>query len=277
MSKHCTRRRFLAEAGRLAGSTLLGAGSVSLVAGAPPPGALPRRRLGRTGVEVSVLGVGLAPMGMADYSPQEFRTVVGAALDEGVSYFDVQPNYGEAEKCRRIAGDRTAMRTARRPAGRSADQRAFPDAAQQLFEPGEVPGAKLGAPFVLDVAEDVVDFRVRGAPAPGEADHPRATPAGRVGPDDVAEPLQTPEQLVHGLLAHAGALSESAGANSIRTRKLQHRHVRHAQLLETGRIELLDDAVLDRLGRDPQQRADEHVPGPNGRACRRRGPGRFGC
>ena len=98
MSKHCTRRKFLAEAGRLAGSTLLGAGSVSLVAGAPPAGALPRRRLGRTGVEVSVLGVGLAPMGMANYSPQEFRTVVGAALDEGVSYFDVQPNYGEAEK-----------------------------------------------------------------------------------------------------------------------------------------------------------------------------------
>ena len=99
MSEHCTRRKFLAEAGRLAGSTLLGAGSVSLVAGALPPGALPRRRLGRTGVEVSVLGVGLAPMGMADYSPQEFRTVVGAALDEGVSYFDVQPNHGEAENC----------------------------------------------------------------------------------------------------------------------------------------------------------------------------------
>jgi aryl-alcohol dehydrogenase-like predicted oxidoreductase len=42
--------------------------------------------------------MGLAPLGMAHYSPNDFRAVVRAALDEGVSYFDVQPDYGEAEK-----------------------------------------------------------------------------------------------------------------------------------------------------------------------------------
>jgi len=98
MSQPCTRREFLVGAGRLTGSTLLGAGAMSHLAETSPPGTLPRRRLGRTGVEVSILGMGLAPLGMANYPPHDFRTVVRTALDEGVSYFDVQPNYGEAEK-----------------------------------------------------------------------------------------------------------------------------------------------------------------------------------
>jgi predicted aldo/keto reductase-like oxidoreductase len=46
---------------------------------------------------VSVIGVGLASLGMAGYSPQEFQAVVEAAIDEGVTYLDMQPNYGEAE------------------------------------------------------------------------------------------------------------------------------------------------------------------------------------
>jgi len=98
MSQPCTRREFLAEAGRLTGSTLLGAGSMGRLAEASRPDTLPRRRLGRTGVEVSILGMGLAPLGMASYPPHDFRTVVRAALEEGVSFFDLQPNYGEAEK-----------------------------------------------------------------------------------------------------------------------------------------------------------------------------------
>ena len=98
MSQACTRREFLEEAGRLTGSTLLGVGSMSHSAERSGPGTLPRRRLGRTGVEVSILGMGLAPLCMADYSPDDFRTVVRAALDEGVSYLDVQPDYGDAEK-----------------------------------------------------------------------------------------------------------------------------------------------------------------------------------
>ena len=98
MSQPCTRREFLAEAGRLTGLTLLGAGAMSHSAATSPHDTLPRRRLGRTGVEVSILGMGLAPLGMAHYSPDDFRAVVRAALGEGVSYFDVQPDYGEAEK-----------------------------------------------------------------------------------------------------------------------------------------------------------------------------------
>lgn len=56
-----------------------------------------QRRLGRTGARVSVLGLGLGPVGLAKYSPAELQEVVQAAFDEGITYFDVQPNYGDAE------------------------------------------------------------------------------------------------------------------------------------------------------------------------------------
>jgi hypothetical protein len=87
----------------------------------------------------------------------------------------------------------------------------------------------------------------------------RAAPVGHVGPDEIAETFEAPEELIHGLLAHPGALGEQAGANPIRTRKLQYRHVRHAEFLEPGRVELRDDPALNGLSRHAQQRADEHV------------------
>jgi aryl-alcohol dehydrogenase-like predicted oxidoreductase len=46
---------------------------------------------------VSVIGLGLGPMGLANYSRAELQAVVQAAFDEGVTYFDMQPDYGNAE------------------------------------------------------------------------------------------------------------------------------------------------------------------------------------
>jgi len=80
-----------------------------------------------------------------------------------------------------------------------------------------------------------------------------------VGPDDIAETLEAAQELVHGLLAHPGALSECAGANTIRPRKLQHRHVRHAKIVEPSCIHPLDDPALNGLTRHAEQRPDEHV------------------
>lgn len=85
-------------------------------------------------------------------------------------------------------------------------------------------GPKFSAPLALDVPEDLVDFRVRGASAFGEADNSRAAFIGCVGPHDMPESVEAPKKLVHGLLAHAGALGEHARADPIRARKLQHRH-----------------------------------------------------
>ena len=74
-----------------------------------------------------------------------------------------------------------------------ADQWALPDAEQQLFELSEILGPKLSAPFMLDVAENVVDLRVGGVSAFGEVDKARAALVRCVGPDDIADPFEAPE------------------------------------------------------------------------------------
>ena len=54
------------------------------------------RRLGRTGLEVSVLGFGASPLG-EEFGPidaAEGERAVHAAVDEGVNFFDTSPYYG---------------------------------------------------------------------------------------------------------------------------------------------------------------------------------------
>jgi len=72
------------------------------------------RKLGKTGLRVSCLGFGGAPMGIPDYLSHEdrdsdaFRTTGVAALREavarGVNYFDTAPGYGEG-RSERIFGE----------------------------------------------------------------------------------------------------------------------------------------------------------------------------
>jgi hypothetical protein len=59
---------------------------------------VPRRKLGRTGIEVPPLSMGLAPMGHALFPADEFEPVVHAAIDAGIVYLDVAPNYDVAEQ-----------------------------------------------------------------------------------------------------------------------------------------------------------------------------------
>ncbi len=93
-----TRREFLHKTAQLTGSAAaLAAGLSSQALGASQV-SMPLRKLGRTGVEVSIIGMGLASLGMAGYSPEEFQVTVEAALAEGVNYFDMQPDYGAAEQ-----------------------------------------------------------------------------------------------------------------------------------------------------------------------------------
>lgn len=58
---------------------------------------LPTRILGRTKVPVSLLGLGMAPLGSGNTSAAQAEAVVRAALDQGVTYVDVSPDYGDAE------------------------------------------------------------------------------------------------------------------------------------------------------------------------------------
>src|SRR5438309_8223366 len=65
--------------------------------------AFEKRRIGRTSVEVTALGLGCATLGgsRVAVSRQEAEAIVGAAWASGVSYIDTAPYYGvgQAERC----------------------------------------------------------------------------------------------------------------------------------------------------------------------------------
>ncbi len=56
---------------------------------------LARRTLGRTGIKLSILGLG--GMTIARETPAEVQALVGEAFQAGVNYFDVAPSYADAE------------------------------------------------------------------------------------------------------------------------------------------------------------------------------------
>jgi len=60
----------------------------------PPP---PRRPLGRTGLEVSALGLGGGPLGDPALSERESDRLVRSAIDAGITLLDAAPSYGESE------------------------------------------------------------------------------------------------------------------------------------------------------------------------------------
>ncbi|MBS7700975.1 aldo/keto reductase [Chelatococcus sp.] len=67
-------------------------------------GLLPTRPLGRSGLDISVLGFGAAPLGgiYRSLSNAEAEQTVAAALDCGLRYFDVAPFYGLGRAERRL-------------------------------------------------------------------------------------------------------------------------------------------------------------------------------
>src|SRR5437867_1974166 len=64
--------------------------------GAPPQRPVPAGVPG-AGVKVPVIGFGVAPLGSSKTSAAEAETIVRAAIDLGVTYLDVSPDYGDAE------------------------------------------------------------------------------------------------------------------------------------------------------------------------------------
>ena len=73
-----------------------------------------QRRLGRTGLSVSVLGLGAAPLGgmYAPTSDAAAAETVCAALDAGITLIDVAPHYGQG-----LAERRLGLGLAQRPSG----------------------------------------------------------------------------------------------------------------------------------------------------------------
>jgi aryl-alcohol dehydrogenase-like predicted oxidoreductase len=94
------RRDFLAQA-TAATAALAAAGPLSARAAAHlPTSAMEKRTLGKTGIQVSLVGMGTGSVGNGQASNQTrlgvkgFTRVVRHALDQGVCFFDVADQYG---------------------------------------------------------------------------------------------------------------------------------------------------------------------------------------
>src|SRR4051812_10017721 len=74
--------------------------------------ALPRRTLGKTGVEVPVLGYGTAPLGKIHLMDAPLlKKSVGLfhhAIDQGITYLDTSPDYGSQAKVGEVMPSRRA-------------------------------------------------------------------------------------------------------------------------------------------------------------------------
>lgn len=86
------RRSFL----RTAAAAGLAAGIAPPLAGADPV-QVPRRPLGRTGEQLSVIGFGGIVV-MKKEQERANRSVARAVEEHGINYFDVAPSYGDAEE-----------------------------------------------------------------------------------------------------------------------------------------------------------------------------------
>ncbi len=88
------RRTFLKVTGGVAGGCILGRGT-SLLAAGEKPASMPRRTLGKTGLQVSVIAFpGLC---LSRATQEEANQAVRKAFEHGVNYFDIAPAYGDAE------------------------------------------------------------------------------------------------------------------------------------------------------------------------------------
>lgn len=74
------RREFLHRLAVLGGAVALGTGAPARCASPAVP--LPKRILGRTGVNIPALGLGLGPLGIADFPPEDLQAVVEAAIED---------------------------------------------------------------------------------------------------------------------------------------------------------------------------------------------------
>lgn len=96
MSKALTRREFLEATALATAAATAGARPTAAAAG------LPRRTLGRTGLEVSVLAFGCGSRFLMYKDEEVALKVLESAIDRGINYLDTAVEYGSGESERRV-------------------------------------------------------------------------------------------------------------------------------------------------------------------------------
>lgn len=93
MASHISRRDFLKAA-----SSILAAPALSgVVRSSQSPDRIPHRPLGKTGLNISILGLGCVAIGHGPHSIAEGARIVDACIDAGINYIDCASSYGNAE------------------------------------------------------------------------------------------------------------------------------------------------------------------------------------
>jgi aryl-alcohol dehydrogenase-like predicted oxidoreductase len=88
------RRDFLKQAGLTAAA--VASTSQLKASGTTPSKPIPRRTLGKTGEQLSIIGFG--GIVVMNEDPGAAANVVAEAVDRGINYFDVAPSYGNAQE-----------------------------------------------------------------------------------------------------------------------------------------------------------------------------------
>ena len=94
MSEGITRRDFIKKAGVI---TALALSGIS-VSNAEVKTGIPKRILGRTGVEVSTLALGMGPIGISRMAQPDAEKLINLCIDLDINYIDVAPTYGDGEE-----------------------------------------------------------------------------------------------------------------------------------------------------------------------------------
>lgn len=88
------RRDFMKSAAVAGAAAVVGSSAFSF--SSPPISTFPRRPVGKTGEEVSIIGFG--GIIVTNQTPEEAAQYVSEAFDLGINYFDVAPGYGDAQE-----------------------------------------------------------------------------------------------------------------------------------------------------------------------------------
>jgi len=96
LSEKITRRDFIKKTGVI---TALALSGIS-ISNAEDKGKtnIPKRILGRTGVKVSTLALGMGPIGISRMAQPDAERLINLCIDLGINYIDVAPTYGDGEE-----------------------------------------------------------------------------------------------------------------------------------------------------------------------------------
>src|SRR5262249_2396980 len=106
-----TRREFIEKTACTVATATTLPGLLSEPAPAAPPTALPKRVLGRTGVEVSILAFGCGSRFLMYEDEEEAQRILNKVIDSGITYLDTAVAYGNGKSETRVG---TVMKTRRK-------------------------------------------------------------------------------------------------------------------------------------------------------------------